>query len=120
MEMTGPDKVTRPLLRYFGAKWRLASWIISHFPDHQLYCEPFGGSAGVLLRKPISSFEVYNDLDGDVVNFFRCLRDHPKELQRLIDLTPYSREEYEAAFQSRGGEPLERARRYFVDRKSVV
>ncbi|CUS06446.1 protein of unknown function (plasmid) [Candidatus Promineifilum breve] len=63
------DAPTRPALRYRGAKWVLSSWIVSCLPaDHDSYIEPFGGSAAVLLNKPRSNLEIYNDLDGDVVN----------------------------------------------------
>jgi DNA adenine methylase len=65
--------VTRPAIRYHGAKFRLAPWIIKHFPPHYRYVEPFGGAAGVLLQKPRSYAEVYNDLDGHIVNFFRVI-----------------------------------------------
>lgn len=66
--------LARPALRYFGSKSKLAPWIISHFPRHMSYCEPFGGGANVLLQKPRVPVETYNDLDGRVVNFFRVLR----------------------------------------------
>jgi DNA adenine methylase len=107
--------VTRPVLRYLGGKWRLAPWIISHFPAHRLYVEPFGGAASVLLRKRRAVGECYNDLDGEVVNLFRVLRDpvSAAELQRLVSLTPFSREEYDAAFVTADGS-VERARRLVV------
>ena len=87
---------TRPVLRYHGGKWRLAPWIISHFPPHRVYVEPFGGAASVLLRKPRSYAEVYNDRWADVVNVFRVLREpvRARALKRLIALTPFARDEF--------------------------
>lgn len=111
--MTAP---TRPALRYHGAKWRLAPWIIGHFPplaSHDVYVEPFGGSAAVLLRKERSSIEVLNDLDDDVVTFFRVLRDMPDDLIRRITLTPFARREWAAAGQP-ADDPVEQARRFYV------
>jgi DNA adenine methylase len=107
--------VTRPALRYFGGKFRLAPWIINQFPEHMCYVEPFGGAMGVLLRKAPSLFEVYNDLDGEVVNFFRQLREHADELIRVIELTPYARAEQILSFdEPEGLSDLERARRLYV------
>jgi DNA adenine methylase len=108
-------KVISPAVRYHGAKFRLAPWIISHFPKHKYYVEPFGGAAGVLLQKPRSDVEVYNDLDGDIVNFFRVLRD-PELCKHLIEqcvLTPYSRDEFERAFEP-AEDSLEKARRLVI------
>lgn len=90
-----------PAIRYHGAKFRLAKWILPYFPQHQIYVEPFGGAGGVLLHKERSGAEVYNDLDGNVVNYFRVLRD-PVMQQQLIDavaMTPYARAEFEAAWE---------------------
>ncbi len=102
-----------PALRYYGGKWNLAPWIISHFPPHKNYVEPCGGAASVLLQKPRSALETYNDLDGNVVNFFRVLRDRPDELIRKIRLTPWARTEYELSLES-CDDPVEKARRYSV------
>lgn len=107
------DAPKRPALRYYGGKWNLAPWIISHFPPHKNYVEPCGGAASVLLQKPRSPLETYNDLDGDVVNFFRVLRDQPDELIRRIRLTPWARTEYELALEPTI-DNLERARRFWV------
>jgi DNA adenine methylase len=100
------------LLRYFGGKVRLASWVASHLPPHDRYIEPFGGGAAVLLAKDRSPLEVYNDLDGDVVNLFRVLRCEvsAQRLGRAVALTPFSRLEFEAAFEI-ADDPVERARR---------
>ncbi|OYO27915.1 DNA adenine methylase [Janthinobacterium sp. PC23-8] len=92
--------VINPALRYHGAKFRLAPWILSFFPEHTCYVEPFGGAAGVLLQKPRVYAEVYNDLDSGVVNFFAVLRD-PVLRQQLIEAlvcTPYARAEFEQAW----------------------
>ncbi len=106
---------TRPVLRYHGGKWRLAPWIIDHFPPHRIYVEPFGGAASVLLRKPRCYAEVYNDLDGEVVNVFRVLRNptQARELERLLRLTPFAREEFELSYLT-DGDPIEQARRTII------
>lgn len=108
--------IERPVLRYHGGKFRLAPWIISHFPPHRIYVEPFGGAASVLLVKPRALAEVYNDAWGDVVNVFRVLRDQAQacELERLLRFTPFAREEFEAADGAGADSPIERARRMIV------
>ena len=107
------QKLRRPALRYHGGKWKLAPWIISHFPAHRIYVEPFGGGASVLLRKPRSYAEVYNDLWADVVNVFRVLRDpvSATELERLLRLTSFARDEFEAPWPDETIDVIERARR---------
>lgn len=92
---------TRPVLRYHGGKFRLAPWILSFFPDHVVYVEPFGGAASILLQKARVGAECYNDLDGNVVNLFRILRDPERalELQRRVELTPFAREEFDWAYE---------------------
>lgn len=103
----------RPLVCYFGGKWRLAPWIISHFPEHQIYVEPFGGGGSVLLRKPRSYAEVYNDMDGGIVNLFRMTRDRGADLVRAIEMTPFARAELVVAHED-GGSDIENARRMVV------
>ena len=108
-------EITRPAFRYHGAKFRLAPWVIGHMPPHRKYIEPFGGAAGVLIQKPRVYAEVYNDLDDEVVNFFRVMQD-PRLRERLIQacaMTPYARAEFELAFEV-SEDPVERARRLAV------
>lgn len=110
--MTAANK---PALRYHGGKFRLAGWVMGFFPQHSCYVEPFGGAAGVLIQKPRSYAEVYNDLDGDIVNFFRVIQD-PESRARLIELcqlTPYARAEFELAWEY-AEDPIENARRVII------
>ncbi|SET60097.1 DNA adenine methylase [Thorsellia anophelis] len=104
-----------PAVRYHGGKFRLAKWIIGHFPEHRIYVEPFGGAANVLLQKERSYSEVYNDLSSDVVNFFQVLRDEASrnKLTELCALTPYSRAEFLHAYDD-ADEPIELARRFVI------
>jgi DNA adenine methylase len=106
----------RAALRFYGGKARLAPWIVAHLPPHVCYVEPFGGAASVLLRKPPAPCEVYNDLDGAVVGFFRVLRERPDDLLHAITLTPFARAEVDLACAPApdGLDEVERARRVYV------
>jgi DNA adenine methylase len=105
---------TRPVVRWHGGKWKLAPWIISILVGipHRIYTESYGGGGSVLLRKPRVYSEVYNDLDGEICNVFRVLRNptQARELERLLRLTPFARKEFELSYLS-DGDPIEQARR---------
>jgi len=109
------DSPTRPILRWHGGKWRLAPWIIGHFPPHRVYVEPYGGAASVLVRKVRAYAEIYNDLDDEVVDLFRVLRDPERaaRLQDLLRLTPFSRCEFRAAYEPTD-DIVERCRRLVI------
>lgn len=112
------EPVKKAALRYFGGKWKIAPWIIDHFPPHDFYVEPFGGGASVLLQKvPAKHGEVYNDKDKEIVNFFQVARDHSGGLQIALMLTPYAEDELIACDQLDGaveGDMIELARRTCV------
>jgi len=103
----------RQVLKYPGSKNRLASWICKYMPSHSVYVEPYMGSLAVLFNKPRCHIETVNDLNGDVVNYFMVIRDHAEELRKLIESTPYARDEYEKAYEDTE-DPIEKARRYCV------
>ena len=106
---------------WYGGKYSHLNWLLPLLPKTQHYCEPFGGSAAVLLNREPSPVETYNDIDGELVNFFRVLRNQKEALIEVIGLTPFSREELEIAC-SKSAEPLsdlERARRFFVRARQV-
>lgn len=112
----------RAIFRYPGSKWSIAKWIISHFPEgyeKMVYLEPFAGSGAVFFNKKPGAVETINDLDSDIVNLFRILREKPEELKRVLELTPYSREEYDLSFQP-CDDPLEKARRYMVKTTQAI
>lgn len=104
---------SRPILRYHGGKFRLAQWILSFFPEHRIYVEPFGGAGSVLLQKPRSYMDVYNDLDAEIVNLFMVARDLGEKLVSAIELTPFSRDEFKLSYEPTNV-PVERARRLVV------
>ncbi len=101
----------KSLLNYPGSKRRIASWLISHMPPHHSYLEPFFGGGAVLFEKSPARIETINDLDGNVVNFFRVIREQEtrERLKEWISLTPYSREVYDSTFQNEPQDPIERA-----------
>lgn len=106
--------VPRPVVRWHGGKWLLAPWIISHFPPHRVYTECFGGGASVLLRKDRAYAEVYNDLDGKIVNLFRVMRSpRAMELVDALRMTPFARDEFMSAYDP-SDDPVESARRLIV------
>lgn len=102
------------VVKYPGSKWSLAPWIISMFPKHRSYLEPFFGSGAVLFNKPRSGIETVNDLDNNVVNLFECIRENPERLAAMVYMTPYSREVYERAYQETSGDKYEKAFKFFI------
>jgi DNA adenine methylase len=108
-------RIERPVLRYHGGKWRLADRLIALFPAHRVYTEVFGGGGSVLLRKPRCYFEIYNDLDGEVVNVFRVLqnRARARRLESLLRVTPFARAEFLLSYKPTRSE-IERARRTII------
>lgn len=108
---------------WYGGKYSHLGWLLDLLPSAHHYCEPFGGSAAVLLNRAPSPVETYNDLDSEVVNFFRVLRNQKDDLIYAIGMTPFSREEFVQAIDSNGNDhalsDLERARRFFVRARQV-
>jgi len=106
---------------WYGGKYSHLEWLLPLLPKTEHYCEPFGGSAAVLLNRAPSPIETYNDLDGEVVNFFRVLRDQKEALIEAIGLTPFAREEFERAIDepTAGLSDLERARRFYIRARQV-
>jgi DNA adenine methylase len=111
-----PTRRRRIVFGWYGGKFNHLDWLLPLLPRAHHYCEPFSGSAAVLLNRDPSPVETYNDIDGDVVNFFRMLRDCSEELIRSIALTPFSREEFHRAVNGsvQGISDLERARRFYI------
>lgn len=104
----------KAIVKYPGGKWGLAKWIISFFPPHHTYLEPFFGSGAVLFNKARSNIEMVNDLDGEVVNLFDCIRKDSERLARAVYFTPYSRKIYERAYQEKPDDPFERALNFCI------
>lgn len=90
------------ILKYPGAKWRIAKWVIEQMPEHHSYVEPFFGSGAVFFNKQPSNIETINDLDEEVVNFFEVVREDPEKLAEMLYMTPYSRKVYEQSYEPEG------------------
>lgn len=120
-ELNGASRRKLIAFGWYGGKFSHLAWILPLLPTSHHYCEPFAGSAAVLLNRPPSPVETYNDIDGEVVNFFTVLRTHKDQLIEAIGLTPFSREEFSRACTSNGKPvpPLERARQFFVRARQV-
>mgnify|MGYP000895247374 FL=1 len=107
--------MTQAILKYPGAKNRLARWIVSHIPPHKIYVEPFFGSGAVFFNKERCYNEIINDIDDDIYNFFKILRENPQKLTEGLRLTPYCRKEYEMAYNKQSDlDDIEKARRFAV------
>jgi DNA adenine methylase len=102
------------VLKYPGAKNRLAPWICEYIPEHKVYLEPYFGSGAVLFNKLPAKIETVNDLDDNVTNYFQVIRDNPEELIKGLKLTPYGRTEYENAFTDSSDNAVEKARKFAV------
>ncbi len=109
------------ILKYPGAKWKIADFIVEKIPEHNFYLEPWFGSGAVFFNKPPSKHEIINDIDGLVVNFFEVCRDYPDELIEKIQLTPFARDEFMSVQEEHAGEEIhltgdkiEDARRFAV------
>jgi DNA adenine methylase len=111
-----PTRKRRIVFGWYGGKFSHLDWLLPRLPRSHHYCEPYSGSAAVLLNRDPSPVETYNDIDGDVVNFFRMLRDRQDDLVRAIALTPFSREEFYRAINgsTTGVSEIERACRFYI------
>lgn len=118
----GPvSRQKRIVFGWYGGKFNHLAWLLPLLPKCHHYCEPFAGSAAVLLNREPSPVETYNDIDGEVVNFFRVLRDQKHQLIEAIGLTPFAREEFYHALNGKGERlsDLEKARRFFIRARQV-
>lgn len=104
----------KAVMKYPGSKWSIAKWIISHFPDHHSYLEPFFGSGAVLFNKPRSNIETVNDLDGNVVNLFEWIKKDPERLAHEIYYTPYARQLYDDAFELVPEDSFKKAVNFYI------
>lgn len=116
--LTTPKKLIA--FGWYGGKFSHLDWLLPQLPDCTHYCEPFAGSGAVLLNREPSPVETYNDIDGEVVNFFKVLREDKEALIEQIALTPFSREEFgNACLLSPDLSAIERARRFYIRARQV-
>ncbi|MBI2804746.1 MAG: DNA adenine methylase [Planctomycetes bacterium] len=117
----GSGKKKRIAFGWYGGKFSHLEWLLPLLPACHHYCEPFSGSAAVLLNRSPSPVETYNDIDGELTNFFRILRDNKEAFVEAVGLTPFSREEFFRAVNGcdEDTSDLERARRFFVCARQV-
>ncbi|AFA50242.1 DNA adenine methylase [Acetobacterium woodii] len=109
-------KEMKTVLKYPGSKWSMTSWIINNFPacyEDMTYLEPYFGSGAVFFNKKRSKVETINDIDTNVVNLFKVIREHPDKLASLVEMTPWARDEYKLSYIS-VDDPIENARRFLV------
>lgn len=113
--MSGKLKITRPLVRYHGGKFRAAAWILPLFPPHRKYREPYCGGANILLQKPRVYSEIIGDLDNEVTTLFRVMQEtsSSSELKRRLYYTPFARAEFHLAYESTE-DPIEKSRRLII------
>jgi DNA adenine methylase len=104
----------KAILKYPGAKWSIASWIVDTFPAHHSYLEPYFGSGAVFFNKPPSNIETINDLDDNVINLFSLIKDDPEKLAHEIYFTPYSRKVYNDAYKSVPSDSLHKALNFYI------
>lgn len=109
-----PKTIMKAIMKYPGSKWSIANWIISFFPEHHSYLEPFFGSGAVLFNKPRSNIETVNDLDGNVVNLFEWIRKDPERLAHEIYYTPYARQIYDNVFAAVPKDSLGKAVNFYI------
>lgn len=114
MVQKGDHADMKAIMKYPGSKWSIAEWIISFFPEHHSYLEPFFGSGAVLFNKPRSNIETVNDLDGNVVNLFEWIKRDPEQLAHEIYWTPYARQIYEDTFTRVPENSLQKAVNFYI------
>lgn len=102
------------IAKYPGSKWSIADWIISFFPEHHSYLEPFFGSGAVLFNKPRSNIETVNDLDGNVINLFEWIKSDPERMAHEIYYTPYARQVYDDSFVAEPEDSFDRAVNFYI------